>query len=160
MSQPVDTKDEIHQSITVPAPPDRAFRVFTHQFGLWWPREYSIGKAEMSDFVVEPRVGGRWYEVGVDGTECDTGRVTAYEPPGRLVLAWHLDGNWQFDPDPAHASEVEVRFTPDGDDGTRVDLFHRHFDRHGEGAAAVRAAVASTGGWGHCIAAYVRQFAS
>lgn len=159
MNHPVGTKDAIRQTITVPATPELAFRVFAEQFGLWWPREYSIGKAEMSDFVIEPRVGGRWYEVGVDGSECDTGRVTAYEPPDRLVLAWHLDGSWQFDPDPAHASEVEVRFIADGD-GTRVELEHRHFERHGDGAPAVRAAVASTGGWGHCLAAYVRRVAA
>lgn len=70
----------------------------------------SIGEAEMADFVIEPKAGGRWYEVGVDGTECDTGLVSEYEPPNRLVLTWHLDGNLQYDPDPAHASEVEVRF--------------------------------------------------
>jgi len=160
MSQPVDTKDAVRQTITVPATPDRAFRVFAEQFGLWWPREYSIGEAEMADFVIEPRVGGRWYEVGVDGAECDTGRVTVYEPPDRLVLAWHLDGNWQFDPDPSHASEVEVRFISDGEDETRVELVHRHFERHGEGASAVRAAVESTGGWGHCISAYLRCITS
>jgi uncharacterized protein YndB with AHSA1/START domain len=160
MSQPVETKDAVRQTITVPATPDRAFRVFTEQFGLWWPREYSIGKTEMADFVVEPRVGGRWYEIGVDGTECDTGRVMAYDPPHRLVLAWHLDGDWQFDPDPSHASEVEIRFIPEGEGATRVDLEHRHFERHGASAPAVRAAVESTGGWGHCVAAYMACFAA
>lgn len=162
MSQSVGTEDAVRQTITVPAPPERAFRVFAEQFGLWWPREYSIGKVEVADFVIEPWAGGRWYEVGVDGTECDTGLVIAYEPPDRLVLAWHLDGEWRFDPDPAHASEVEVRFIADGggDGGTRVELVHRHFERHGAGAPAVRAAVESTGGWGHCVAAYLRQVAA
>ncbi|GAA2079343.1 SRPBCC family protein [Actinomadura alba] len=159
MSQPVDIKDAVRQTITVPATPKQAFQAFTEQFGLWWPQEYSIGKVAMADFVVEPRAGGRWYEVGVDGTECDTGRVTAYEPPDRLVLAWHLDGNWQFDPDPAHASEVEVRFVADGN-STRVELVHRYFERHGAGAPAVRAAVESTGGWGNCMAAYLRWVAA
>ena len=32
----------------------------------------------MADFVLEPRVGGRWYEVGVDGKQCQTGSVTAF----------------------------------------------------------------------------------
>jgi uncharacterized protein YndB with AHSA1/START domain len=60
----------------------------------------------IADIVIEPKVGGRWYEIGQDGTQCDTGRVTAFEPPPRLILAWHLNENYQFDPDPAHASEV------------------------------------------------------
>lgn len=144
----------VRQSITVAASQSLAFEVFTRRLGEWWPREYSIGATEMADFVIQPRNGGRWYEVGVDGAECDTGRVTAYEPPDRLVLAWHLDGRWAFDPDPDHASEVEIRFIPEGDGRTRLELEHRHFERHGDGAYAVREAVASRGGWGHCFAAY------
>jgi hypothetical protein len=62
----------------------------------------------MADFVLEPEVGGRWYEVGVGGAECEIGRVTAYESPDRVVLAWHLNGSWRYDPDRAHASEVEL----------------------------------------------------
>jgi uncharacterized protein YndB with AHSA1/START domain len=160
MSQPVETQGAVRKTITVAAPPERAFKVFAEQFGTWWPKDYSIGAADMADFIVEPKVGGRWYEVGVDGVECDTGRVTAYEPPHRLVLAWHLDGNWQFDPDPAHASEVEVRFVAEGSGGTRVEVEHRHFERHGAGAAAVRGGVESDGGWGHILAAYVNQLAA
>lgn len=159
MSRPVEVKDAVRQTISVAASQERAFRVFTEEFAAWWPRDYSIGKVEMADFVVEPRAGGRWYEVGVDGTECDTGRVMAYEPPDRLVLAWHLNGAWQFDPDPEHASEVEVRFVADGEDRTRVELEHRYFERHGADAAAVRGAVDSQGGWGHCLVAFMAQLA-
>jgi len=103
----------------------------------------------VADFVIEPRAGGRWYEVGVDGTECDTGRVTAYEPPERLVLAWHLYGSWQLDPDPERASEVEVRFVVDGPSRTTVELEHRGFERHGDGAGAVKGGVEQ--GWGHLL---------
>jgi hypothetical protein len=83
MTQPVDTA-VVRRTITVTASQQHAFEVFTVQFGTWWPKEFSIGEADMADFVVEPKVGGRWYEVGVDGKECDTGRVTAFEPPDRL----------------------------------------------------------------------------
>ncbi|WP_242894428.1 SRPBCC family protein [Actinomadura litoris] len=155
MSQPVDLRDVVRQTITVAADRDLAFRVFTEQFGAWWPKQYSIGEAEMADFVLEPRAGGRWYEVGVDGSECDIGRVTAFESPARVVLAWHLDGDWRFDPDPDHASEVEIRFVAEDGDRTRVELEHRYFERHGAGAAAVRGAVESQGGWTWCLAAYV-----
>lgn len=160
MSRPVEMQEAVRKTVTVAATPQRAFQVFTEQFGTWWPKDYSIGKAEMADFVVEPKAGGRWYEIGMDGTECDTGRVTAYEPPDRLVLAWHLDGNWQYDPDPAHASEVEVRFIAEGTDRTRVVLEHRHFERHGASAPTVRGAVESPQGWDHCLVGYVDLFAA
>lgn len=158
MSEQVDVA--VRRTITVAAPQQRAFEVFTAGFGTWWPREYSIGQADMADFVLEPRAGGRWYEVGVDGTECDTGRVTAFEPPDRVVLAWHLDGNWQFDPDPAHASEVEVRFVAEAPDRTRVEVEHRGFDRHGAGAEAVRGAVESPQGWDFCLEHFARGTAA
>jgi uncharacterized protein YndB with AHSA1/START domain len=155
MTQPTETESPVRKTITVPATPERAFEVFTEQFGRWWPRDYSIGTVPMADFVIEPAAGGRWYELGEDGSECVTGHVTAFEPPHRLVLAWHLDGKWAYDPDPAHASEVEVRFVAEGEDSTRVELEHRHFDRHGPDAPAVRGAVEDPSGWDHCLNAYL-----
>jgi uncharacterized protein YndB with AHSA1/START domain len=156
MTQPV--AETVRKTITVAAPQQRAFDVFTAQFGTWWPREYSIGEADMADFVIEPEVGGRWYEVGVDGKECDTGRVLAFEPPDRLVLAWHLDGNWHYDAEPAHASEVEVRFVAEDSARTRVELEHRHFERHGPGAPAVRGGVDQ--GWPYCLELFAKQVAA
>ena len=103
-------------TITVDAPIDQAFRTFTDAFGSWWPAEYHIGQADMATAILEPREGGRWYEQGTDGSECDWGRVLAWEPPHRLVVTWQINGQWQYDPDPAHASEIEVRFTADGRD--------------------------------------------
>lgn len=144
----------VTRTVTVAASQRRAFEVFTAQFGSWWPKEYSIGAADMAEFVLEPEVGGRWYEVGVDGTECDTGRVLAFEPPERVVFAWHLDANWQFDPDPAHASAVEVRFIAAGPDQTRVELEHRGFERHGAGADGVRGGVDS--GWSYCLELFTK----
>lgn len=156
MTQPVDTA-VVRRTITVTASQQHAFEVFTVQFGTWWPKEFSIGEADMADFVVEPKVGGRWYEVGVDGKECDTGRVTAFEPPDRLTLAWHLNENYQYDPDPAHASEVEVRFIAEGPTQTRVELEHRGFERHGAGADAVHGSVDSPNGWTYCLELFAKQ---
>lgn len=158
MIQHVETA--VRRTITVAASQQRAFEVFTAQFGSWWPKDYHIGEAEMADFVVEPKVGGRWYEVGVDGKECDTGQVTAFEPPGRLALAWHLDENWQYDPDPARASEVEVRFIAEGPTHTRVELEHRGFERHGAGADAVHGVVSSPRGWSYCLELFAQQAAA
>jgi uncharacterized protein YndB with AHSA1/START domain len=153
MTHPVD--NVVRTAITVATSQQRAFEVFTAQFGTWWPKEYSIGEADMANFVLEPKVGGRWYEVGVDGKQCDTGRVTAFEPPERVVLAWHLNENWQYDPDPAHASEVEVRFIAEDLQHTRVELEHRAFERHGAGAQAVHDGVDQ--GWSYCLDLFAKQ---
>lgn len=141
------TQSVVRRTITVSASQERAFDVFTAQFGSWWPKSYQIGPSPMRDFIMEPKAGGRWYELDEDGTQCDTGRVVAYEPPARVVLAWQLDQQFQYDPDPQHASEVEVRFIAEGPTQTRVELEHRGFERHGAGTEAVRAAMDSPNGW-------------
>ncbi len=158
MTQQVGTA--VRRTITVAAPRERAFEVFTAGFGSWWPREYHIGTSEMADFVLEQKVGGRWYEVGVDGTECDTGRVLAYEPPERIVFAWQLNEQWQYDPDPSHASEVEVRFIAEGPVSTRIELEHRGFERHGAGAEGVRAGIDAPTGWDFVLDVYAKKVAA
>jgi uncharacterized protein YndB with AHSA1/START domain len=147
------TLDAVRRDILVQVPPERAFAVFTQGFDRWWPRSHHIGAAEMGEAVIEPRADGRWYERGVDGSECTWGEVLAYDAPRRLVLSWHLNGEWAYDPDPAHASEIEVTFTPDGD-GTRVELVHRGFERHGATAEALRDGVSREGGWGGLLELY------
>jgi uncharacterized protein YndB with AHSA1/START domain len=148
------TIEAVRKSITVQAPLQRAFSVFTDGIATWWPPEHHIIQVPLETMVVQLRAGGRCYDVGVDGSECDWGRMLAYEPPTRFVLAWHLGADWTFDPDPAHASEVEVRFTADGPDTTRVDLTHRHLDRHGDGGEQIRHAVNSPNGWHRCLTCY------
>lgn len=59
---------------------------------------YKIGKASALDAVIEPRVGGRWYERGDDGSTCDWGRVLTWEPHTLLVLTWDISAEWQYDP--------------------------------------------------------------
>ncbi|HET6315793.1 MAG TPA: SRPBCC family protein [Chloroflexota bacterium] len=149
----------VRRTITVAASQQRAFDVFTAGLGGWWPKDYHIGQAAMADFVLEPKAGGRWYELGVDGTQCDTGRVIAYEPPQRVVLAWQLNEQWQYDPDPAHASEVEVRFIAEGPSQTRVELEHRGFERHGAAADDVRAGVDAPTGWTYVLELFAQHAA-
>lgn len=119
----------LHGKATVAMSIEKAFGFFSGSFGSWWPADYHIGQADMADAILEPTVGGRWYERGTDGSECDWGRVLVWEPPKRLVVTWQINGHWQFDPDPEHASEIEVRFTVDGPEQTLVELEHRHIDR-------------------------------
>ena len=134
----------VRKSIFVSAPPDRAFEVFTSGIGRWWPKSHKIGPSDLERPVIEPRSGGRWYELDVDGSECEIGKVAAWEPPHRLVLIWQLTPEFTYDPD--LITEVEVQFTPEGD-GTRVELEHRDLERMGEKADAMREAVSGPGGW-------------
>jgi uncharacterized protein YndB with AHSA1/START domain len=134
----------VRREITVDTTPERAFAFFTERFDSWWPRSHSIGAAELEEAVIEPRACGRWYERGVDGSECVWGEVLAWDPPRRLVLSWRIGGDWKLGT--GEASEIEVRFTPAGA-ATRVELEHRHFERHGATGDALREAVAGEGGW-------------
>jgi len=137
----------VRKSITVKADAARAFRVFTAEYDSWWPRTHHIGKTPMTRAILEGRAGGRCYTEHEDGSECDWGTVLAWEPPHRLVIAWQVHGDWTYQPDVAKSSEVEVRFTPEPGGLTRVDLEHRHIERHGSTAAAMRASVDSPNGW-------------
>jgi len=136
----------IQRKITVNATVEHTFKVFTESFTTWWPPEYHIGQADYAEAVLEPHVGGRWYEKGVDGSECEWGTVLAWEPPHRVVVTWQINGEWAYDPDPAHASELEVRFDAEGPQQTVVNLEHRHIDRLVGGQAAY-AAISAEGGW-------------
>src|ERR1700738_2810923 len=88
----------VRKSISVKAAPERAFRVFTAEMTRWWRPDHHIGKSPLKAAVVEPRAGGRWYEVGEDGTTCEWGKVLVWEPPARIVFAWQLTGEWKYDP--------------------------------------------------------------
>ena len=137
----------VKAAVTVKVSQAKAFEVLTQQYASWVPDGQYLGAQRPAVVVIEPRKDGRFFERAADGTEMDWGRVRAFESPSRFVFGWHLNTNWQFVPDPAQASEVEVRFIPDGSAATRIELEHRHFDRHGDGAEGLRAAVASEGGW-------------
>jgi uncharacterized protein YndB with AHSA1/START domain len=142
----------VRHVIVVDAPREHAFEVFTRGLDSWWFRDHHIGKEPMREAVMEPREGGRVYERGIHGAECDWGRVLAWEPPSRLVVAWQIGGDWQFDPEPAHASEYEVRFIAETSTRTRVEFEHRHFERHGEAGRKIRDSVET--GWAKLLATY------
>ena len=137
----------VRTSIVVDAPQQLAFDVFTQDMGGWWPPDHHILEGELAEMVFELRAGGRIYDVGVDGSECQWARVLAFEPPGRVVISWDITTEWKLETDLARTSEVEVRFVAEGPERTRVELEHRHLDRHGEGWQNMRSAVGSPGGW-------------
>jgi hypothetical protein len=147
----------VRKSITVKAGVERAFQVFTQGIDTWWPRTHHIGKSPMKKAMMECRAGGRCYTEQVDGTECDWGQVLVWEPPRRFVMAWQITHEWGYEPDLAKSSEVEVRFTPQPDGATLVELEHRYFERMGAGGAAMRAAVGAPNGWTGVLQLYVEQ---
>ena len=147
------------KTILVDAPQDIAWRVFTAKMGKWWPLErYTIGRSKAVDAVVEPRVGGRWYERGEDGSTCDWGSVLAWEPTSRLVLSWDITADWQYDP--GLKTEIEVRFIPEGESGTRVELEHRRLDRYGARRDEMRRIFDSEGDWGRLLQAFAQAAAA
>jgi uncharacterized protein YndB with AHSA1/START domain len=145
----------VRAEVVVDAPLERAFSVFTEDFGSFKPREHNMLAVEIAETVFEPRVGGYLYDRGVDGSECRWARVLAYEPPQRVVISWDISPQWQLETDFEKTSEVEVRFVSEALDRTRVELEHRNLERHGEGWEAVRDGVAATDGW----PLYLQRFA-
>jgi uncharacterized protein YndB with AHSA1/START domain len=132
------------KSVRVGASQAHAFEVFTAGLDRWWPRKGSIGAAPMKAMVIEPRLGGRWYEVGVDGSEATVGKILLWDPPHRFIVSWDINHRWK--PDTTVGSEVEVRFTIEGPDATLVELEHRKFETMGaEAGASIRKDV--DGGW-------------
>lgn len=140
----------VRKSLLVKADMQRSFQVFTDRMGSWWPRSKSIGSSPPVAVVIEPRIGGRWYERAQDGSECEWGKVLHWEPPSRLVLAWQIDGTWKYNP--ACVTEVELNFTPVSAHETRIDFEHRHLERLGANASAIRDMLNS--GWGGILDLY------
>jgi uncharacterized protein YndB with AHSA1/START domain len=140
-------RTSIRTEVVVEASRDRAFRVFTERFDEIKPREHNLLEVDIAESVFEPRAGGRVYDRGVDGSECQWARVLAYEPPDRIVFTWDISPRWQLEPDVGRTSEVEVRFVAEAEERTRVELEHRNLDRHGEGWEGLREGVAGDQGW-------------
>jgi Activator of Hsp90 ATPase homolog 1-like protein len=145
----------VRKTITVAASQQRAFDVFTAGMSDWWLREsHHIGGAAPEAVVVESHAGGRWFERAPDGTECDWGRVVEWDPPGRVLLAWHLNADWKYDPDPAKATELEVQFIAESPTSTRVELVHRGLEVHAERAQAVHDALDGPDAWAGLLRLY------
>ena len=149
-------------STIVEAPIEQAFYVFTDGIGTWWSPDHHIIEAELAEMVFEPRVGRHVYDVGVDGSECPLGArprlrparpasssagtsrpaLAARERPRTSAARWRC------------GSPRWARTT------TRVDLEHRHLERHGEGWEAMAAGVGSPGGWPAGVEAFAQRLAS
>jgi uncharacterized protein YndB with AHSA1/START domain len=144
--------EPITKTVRVDCDPETAFRVFTAEIGTWWPtRTHSVHKHEVRELVFEEREGGELYEVNRSGDKAHWARVTAWEPPHRLVLSWHVNA------ERAAPTEIEVRFAAEAE-GTRVDLEHRRWERLGAEGQEARDSYQT--GWDPVLARYVETVAA
>jgi uncharacterized protein YciI/uncharacterized protein YndB with AHSA1/START domain len=144
----------VKKHIVVETSQQRAFRVFTDGISRWWPREHHVGASPLERMIVEPHAGGRWYSICQDGSEVEVGKVLAWHPPDRLVLAWQLTAQWQYDP--SFSTEVEVGFIAEGPRRTRVELEHRQLERYGADAQTMQKTFESDDAWAASLAAFGR----
>jgi uncharacterized protein YndB with AHSA1/START domain len=150
----------VRHEMVLKAPIERAFSVFTKDFGSFKPREHNLLSVDSAETVFELHKGGHVYDRGVDGSECRWARVLAYDPPNRVVISWDISPMWQIETDLDKTSEVEVRFTAETPERTRVELEHRNLDRHGDGWEGVRQGVDSEGGWPLYLQRYAELLAA
>jgi uncharacterized protein YndB with AHSA1/START domain len=152
------TETTIHKHIVVNTAIDKAFTAFTERFGDFKPAEHNLLRAPIAETVFEPHVGGHIYDRATDGSECRWARVLAYEPPHRVVFSWDIGPQWQVETDPELTSEVEIRFVAETTERTRVELEHRHLDRHGPGWQALAEAIDGDQGWPLYLDRYAALF--
>jgi uncharacterized protein YndB with AHSA1/START domain len=157
MTQPTATV--VTRTITVDAPIERAFAVFTERFGDFKPPEHNMLGVPIAETVFEHHVGGHIYDRGTDGSECRWARVLAFEPPDRVVVSWDISPYWQIETNPDHTSEVEIRFIAETPQRTRLELEHRNIDRHGPGWEGVHDGVADDAGWTLYLDRYAKLLA-
>ena len=131
--------EPLRMSFEVDCPAQHAFEVWTARTSRWWPVAHTVTAEAGLQVVFEGRLGGRIFERTPAGVEVDWGEITLWEPPQRLGYLWHIRA------DRADATEVEIRFTDQGDATTRVDIEHRGWERLGARGPGWRDA--NRGGW-------------
>ena len=139
----------IRKSVVIERSPEIAFRIFCDKIGQWWPKGPSFGGKNLTDMVIEGRVGGRFFERYEDGTEFEIGRVTTYEPPTKVAFTWRAP-SWD------QATDVEIRFTPEAA-GTRVELEHRGWEKSEK---IMDGRKSYDGGWDFVLGHYVKHAAA
>lgn len=151
MTQQPDS--DVQHEVVVDLPAEEAFWKFA-DFDKIKPREHNMLAVPIAETVLEQGVGGDLYDRGVDGTICRWGRVLIFDPPRTIAFSWDIGPDWQVTSDLDRASEVEITFTAEDDDRTRVTLVHRHLDRHGEGWESLRGGLDAADGWPQYLGRY------
>ena len=138
----------VRKSVTVDCAVEEAFRIYTAEATSWWPvGSHSLFGDSVKAVVFEEREGGEVYELTETGEKGHWATVLAWEPPNRLVLAWEVSPS-------VIGTEVEVHFLPE-DEGTRVELEHRGWERVADDAPAKRDDYDT--GWGYVLGTYLAR---
>ena len=125
--------------------PEHAFDVWTCRATMWWPPEHTMSRHDDVVVAFEPRVGGRVFERTPDGAHHTWGEIVAWDPPERLAYTWYIAT------EPEHATDVEIRFEPEGE-GTRVRIRHGGWERLGAFGVGWRRT--NLAGWDGVLPAY------
>jgi uncharacterized protein YndB with AHSA1/START domain len=150
----LDPATSVRAIVRVEVSIEHAFRVFTADFGRWWPATHHLGASPLVTAVIEPRVGGRWYELDVDGSTCDWGIVLVWDPPRHVAVSWNIDGDFRLEQPGQRSSRIDVRFAADPDGSTQVELLHSGLDVHGDGWRRLRERVGAGDGWSGILCRY------
>lgn len=134
------TIGDVRKTVTVPVGADEAWRIFVEHPMEWWPAHH-VFVEERCALTIEPRVGGRYYEQGADGSVVDWGRIVEWDAPRRLTMTWRMGPGWRPVHDDDAASLIVVEVTALDDDHAEVALTHAALERHGSAAAAIHAAL-------------------
>lgn len=128
--------EPVIKTIEVPCNQQHAFEVFVEKVGSWWPLDKNSVSAMNGEVakqvVIEPKSGGRVYEIGHDDTVHEWGSVTEYNPYEQFRMDWHIGLT------PDKASDVAVKFVALGDEKTRVELTHSRWEAFADKAEDMR----------------------
>jgi len=149
----IDSDGTVRHEVLVDLPQQQAFWAFADLDRIK-PREHNLLAVPIAATVLEQRAGGDVYDRGIDGSICRWGRVLTFEPPDAIAFTWDIGPDWQVATDLRRTSEVEVTFTAEGTNQTRVRLVHRHIENHGPGSESVRDGVDAPDGWPLYLARY------
>src|ERR1700748_1297667 len=141
----------IKKDILVQASQETAFKVFTEQMDLWWPRTHHVGNCPMRELVLETKPSGRWFSKHEDDSEVTIGYVQTYQPFDLFVLAWQVNSDFKYDPEVV--TEIVIQFIPEGPKTTRVKLEHKDLHKLGSG----KTVESMDQGWGMILGLYKTQ---
>lgn len=140
-----NTVEAVRERTTVPLDARQAFEVFTEGIGTWWPfQQFNYSGGRTRSVHLEPKEGGRFFEVLDDGSELVDGRVLTVQVPARIVFTYRA-------PTYPADTEVEATFSARGA-GTEVELEHRGWERLGAEAREQRDGHAQ--GWAYLLGLY------
>jgi len=145
MSKPIpDVEKEIEVGLSV----DEAFNLFTAEIGSWWPlTSHSVSEAPVACYI-EGHVGGRVYEVDVEGNTSKWGTLTEWDPVERVAFTWHPGRPT------ATAQQITVTFTRT-ETGARVQLTHSGWDALIDDAEQTRDTYVKA--WDHVLGYYTSK---